>query len=78
MKKNELKEIKSLEVKELLSKVNKTRQELIELKLDQKQKDKKAFFKKRKDIAQMLTILRQKQQIEELKVKSESKRLEKI
>lgn len=73
MKKAQLKEIKSLEIKGLAGKVEKARQELVSLKLDQKQKDKKAFFKKRKDIAQMLTILRQKQMLLELQTLREEK-----
>lgn len=70
MKKNELKEIRALETDGIKAKVSKAKEELISLVMDKnmkKLKDVKAVFKKRKDIAQMLTILRQKQLLEKLR-----------
>lgn len=72
MKKSELKEIRSLEIKDLTERVKKTKQDLVEAFMVRSEsgkgsKDVKAVFKKRKDIAQMMTILRQKQLVEELK-----------
>lgn len=57
-------EIKSLNTAELIKKLVAAKSELIDLSLDKnmgKQKDVKSVFKKRKEIAQLSTILRQKQ-----------------
>jgi ribosomal protein L29 len=64
MKKDALKEIKTIEIKELVGRVTKAKQELAGLVLDQNQRklaDVRTVFKKRKELAQMLTILRQKE-----------------
>lgn len=69
MKKNELKEIKGLELKELAVRMKKAKDELAELVMDKnmkKLKDVKAVFKKRKELAKMLTILRQRKLLDEL------------
>ncbi len=70
MKRNELKEIKGLEIKVINVRVKKAKDELADLIMDKnmkKLKDIKAVDKKRKDIAQILTILRQKQLLEKLR-----------
>lgn len=64
MKKNALGEIKNLEIGILLKRIKSARKELADLILDKnmkKLKDLKLVSKKRKDLAQMMTILRQKQ-----------------
>lgn len=76
MKKTDFIEIKTLSIEELLKKVGTIKMELVELILDQnmkKQKDVKLVFKKRKDLAQVLTVLRQKQLLAELESKVETK-----
>ena len=74
MKRNQLSEIKNLETEELAKKVLVAKVELEELVLNKnmrKIKDLKLPSKKRKDIAQMLTILRQKELLAELLSKKE-------
>lgn len=74
--KNHLKEIKDLSLKEINQKINTAKLELADLSLDKntnKLKDIKSASKKRKNIAQMLTILRQKQLIESLELIKEAK-----
>ncbi len=74
MKKNQLNETKQLDKVLLLELVKKTRIEISDLVLDKnmsKLKDLKSIDKKKKDLAQILTILRQKELIEELEDKSE-------
>ncbi len=69
MKRQQLAEIKQLTVKEILTKVIVSKKELSNLILDKnmdKLKDKKVLAKKKKDIAQMLTVARQKQLLEQL------------
>ncbi len=69
MKRSQLIEIKQLAVKEILTKVLVSKKELSDLILDKnmdKLKDKKVVAKKKKDIAQMLTIARQKQLLGEI------------
>ncbi len=69
MKKNALNEIKKAEIKALREKIQEAKKELREFKFDLnlgKLKDKRKVYKKRKDIAQMMTILRQKEMLEEL------------
>lgn len=63
MKRNELVQIKSLDIKELIEKVKSFRKDLADL-------DVKAISKKRKDLAQVLTVMRQKQLLAELEGKS--------
>lgn len=73
MKRSELTEIKSLSTPELVKKVTTLRGEMVDLTLDKnmgKLKDNKAVFKKRKDLAKILTVLRQKEMIEQLSVLS--------
>lgn len=68
-KKTELTEIKGLSVAELIKKLLAAKKELMDLAMDKnmgKQKDVKLSFKKRKKIAQLSTILKQKQLLSEL------------
>lgn len=70
--KKDLKEIKALSINEIKNKIRDARLELANLVLEKQRstkgsKDVKLAIKKKKDIAQMLTILRQKQLLEELK-----------
>lgn len=72
MKKNELIQMKGLDIKELKSKAKSLTAEVASLVIDKntnKLKDKKAIFKKRKDLAQVLTVLRQKEMLEQLESK---------
>lgn len=72
MKKNNLTEIKILEGVTLLAKIKKAKAELADLVLEKnmkKLKDLKSVFKKRKEIALMLTIFRQKELLKKLEVK---------
>lgn len=67
MKKTELTQVKVLSIKELAQKSKQLRKEIADLVIDnnmKKLKDIKAVFKKKKDLAQVLTILRQKQLLE--------------
>ena len=69
MKRNDLAEIKKSDIKDLLVRVSKARAELTGLRVDKsmgKISDLKAVLKKRKDLAQLLTVLRQKQLISEI------------
>ncbi len=69
MKKNEFVQIKQLDLKELRLKVKAIKTEIANLVLDKnrnKLKDLKTIFKKRKDLAQILTIMRQKTLLGEL------------
>lgn len=64
MKKNELTDIKVLEIRVLRERVKKLREEVTDLHLDKnmnKLADKKIIWKKRKDLAQVLTVLKQKE-----------------
>lgn len=77
MKKNEFVIIKGLTLKELKIKVKTLKKEIADLTLDKnmkKLKDLKAISKKRKDLAQALTVLRQKQLLAELEPKVEEKK----
>lgn len=72
MKKNDFAQIKGLDVGELSAKAKTFKKEIADLVLDKnmkKLKDIKAVFKKRKDLAQVLTVLRQKEMLEDLEVK---------
>lgn len=76
MKKNELVQIKNLDIKELKSKAKTLQGEIAELVMDKnmkKIKDLKQVSKKKKDLAQVLTVLRQKQLLAELEPKVESR-----
>ena len=73
MKGNELVQIKGLDIQALREKVKSFRKDLADLVLDKnmnKLKDVKTISKKRKDLAQILTITRQKQLLAELEGKS--------
>lgn len=72
MKRNEFIQVKSLTTAELKQKAQGYRVEIANLTLDnnmKKLKDVKAVSKKRKDLAQTLTVLKQKEQLEKLEVK---------
>lgn len=72
MKKTELNSLKGLSIKELVDKVKLIKREIAEAVFDKnmkKLKDIKSVFKKRKDLARILTILKQKQLLKELESK---------
>lgn len=72
MKRTELTQVKGLSIKELAERSKQLKRELAGLVIDlnmKKLKDIKTVFKKRKDLAQVLTVLRQKQLLEELEAK---------
>ena len=76
MKKNELTQIKGSDIKELGSKSKAIRIEIADLTLDKnmkKLKDLKTISKKRIDLAQILTIIRQKELLGELESKANKK-----
>ncbi len=69
MKKNDLIEIKKMEITALLARVKKEKKELVDLLMDKnmnKLKDLKSLYKKRKNIAQILTVARQKELLKDL------------
>lgn len=69
MKKDELNNLKGTEVKSLFIKAKDLKKEINDLHLEKnmnKLKDLKSISKKRKELALVLTILRQKQLLEEL------------
>lgn len=69
MKKKEFVIIKGLDIKELKIKIKTLKKEIIDLTLDKnrnKLKDLKSISKKRKDLAQSLTVLNQKQTLAKL------------
>ena len=71
-KRTEFIEIKNLSVEELVKRLVVTKKELMSLTLDKnmdKQKDVKLVLKKRKEIAQLATVLRQKQLLVKLEAK---------
>lgn len=77
MKKTELKEIRSLDIKKINEKIKDAKKELADLTLERSgqvsvkgAKDIKRIFNKRKDIAQMFTVMRQKELLEELGLKA--------
>lgn len=76
MKKNALVEIKQMNIIQILEKVKSEKKAVSDLTLDKnmrKLKDLKSVHKKKKDIAQMLTILKQKQLLAELEEVKEAK-----
>ncbi len=80
MKKNDFASLKGSDNKELILKVKALRQELADLVLDKnmkKMKDQRVIFKKRKDLAQVLTVLRQKQILQGLESKIANQQLSK-
>lgn len=73
MKKNDLAQMRGLDIKELSIKIKAIRAEIADLTLDKnmkKLKDLKSISKKRKDLAQILTILRQKEILSQLETKA--------
>jgi ribosomal protein L29 len=73
MKRNDFNEIKRLDTKALLEKVRVLRGELTDLFIDKnmnKLTDMKAVSKKKKEIAQILTVVKQKQLLEEFEAAS--------
>lgn len=75
MKKNDFVQIKRLDLKELIVKSKVLIKEITDLTMDKnmkKMKDLKSISKKRKDLAQVLTVLRQKQLLAELTPKIEN------
>ena len=80
MKKQDFNEIKILEIKALLAKVKIVQGEIANLIMDKnmsKLKDLKSISKKRKDIAQIMTVLNQKRLIGELESKNKVEEKEK-
>ncbi|MFH0937594.1 MAG: 50S ribosomal protein L29 [Candidatus Daviesbacteria bacterium] len=76
MKRNNLAEIKKMDIKTLGEKVRDTRKELANLVLDKsvsKLTHPKVIKNKRKDMAQILTVLRQKLTIKELEEEANAK-----
>ena len=74
MKKTELTQIKGLDFKELNLKVKTLKDEIANLILEKnmkKLKDLKKVAKKKKDLAQILTVVRQKELLAKLEVKEE-------
>lgn len=72
MKKNDFIRIKSLDLKELITKAKVLKKEMADLFLDKemkKLKDLKFISKKKKDLAQILTVLRQKELLGKLESK---------
>lgn len=72
MKKTEFAQIKGADNKELMLKAKTLREELANLVMDKnmkKLKDSRVVFKKRKELAQILTVLKQKQMLKELESK---------
>lgn len=74
MKKNDFVQIKSLDIKELIGKAKALKKEMADLFLDKnmkKLKDLKSISKKKKDLAQILTVLKQKELLKVLEPKME-------
>lgn len=73
MKRNEFVQLKGLDLKELKIKVKTLREETANLVLDKnmkKLKDLKMIFKKRKELARILTLIRQKELLVQLESRS--------
>lgn len=69
MKRNELAEIKGLDIRGLFAKQKSLKEEIAGLVMDKnmkKLKDTRVISKKKKDLAQILTVMRQKQLLEQL------------
>lgn len=74
MKKTEFAEIKKMEIKPLILKIKSIQKEILGLILDKstaKRTNLKVIKNKRRDLAQMMTVLRQKQMLEELEKNNE-------
>lgn len=81
MRTNDFKEVKVLDEKSLIAKAKVIRGELAELIMDKnmgKLKDVKVISKKKKDLAQVLTTLRQKQLLRSLEPNIESEVKEEV
>lgn len=79
MKRAEFNQLKSLDLEKLFLQVKNLKENLSKLMIDknsQKLKDKREFFKKRKDLAKVLTVLRQKELLNELESKSQKSQKE--
>lgn len=77
MKKNDFIQIKNLDIKELKDKAKVLRSDIAKNVLDKnmkKLKDLKQVSKKKKDLAQVLTIIRQKELLAELESNMESRK----
>lgn len=77
MKKNDLAEVKKMDIKSLQEKAKKGREELVHLQLDKGMKkltNLKAVNVKRRDLARVLTVLKQKQVLEQLEDKKNAKK----
>ena len=73
MKKQEFTQIKGLDIKELSGKTKELKKEIANLTMDKnmkKLKDLKSIYKKRKELAQILTVIRQKELLAQLEEKS--------
>lgn len=69
MKRNELAEIKKMEIGSIAERIKRTRKEIAEQTVDKNLKrlaNKGALKSKKRNLAQMLTILRQKQLLQQL------------
>lgn len=76
MKRNDFVQIKGLDLKELIVKVNTLRGEIANLVLDKnmkKLKNVKMVSKKKKDLAQILTVIKQKELLKKLELSKEEK-----
>lgn len=72
MKKNDLIKTKGLDLKELREKIKTLKMEIANLVLDKnmkKMKDLKAIFKRRKDLAQIFSVIKEKELLQELESK---------
>lgn len=72
MKKKEYSLVKALDLKELAEKAKGLKKEIADLTVDKKMKklkDLKSIHKKRKDLAQVLTVIRQKELLAKLEAK---------
>ncbi len=79
MKKNEFTQIKGLDAKELLLKAKTLKGEIGNLMMDKNMKklqDLRSISKKKKDLAQVLTIVGQKQQLVKLENETKTKKEE--
>lgn len=71
MKRQELIQVKGLDLKELKEKAKALKSEIADLVMDKnmkKLKDLKIIRKKRKDLAQVLTVARQKEMLQQMEV----------
>lgn len=72
MRRNDFLEIKNLSLGALVKKAQSLRSEIADLVMDKnmnKLKDVKSIAKKKKDLAQVLTVLRQKELVKDLEAK---------